>query len=540
MTALKAAHSVAQDVFHRVRRAWGESPFYQARLAGPAPDRLLFQPADPRAPDPAAGDAVIRGRFAVGADVIDCEGDLTSLWDRLAPGRSLFAAAHDFSWLRHLAAKGATGAKAARALTESWLDRFEKWSPDAWEPFLTGERLTQLCGYSDLLLKNSDALWRSRLLTAMARQTRHLSESSHRAGAGYDRLMTALALAIAALCLPGCEPALVRGLELLRRELRLQLRADGGHVSRNPSRQLAIVLRLRLLDQGHAALGHTAPPFLRHTLSRAAAALQFFRVGDGRLAVFHGGYEEDGRALAAALDTTEAPLEPTGFARDTGFQRLEAARTLLIVDTGPNMRPGYDSAGSFHFSSGRSRIVSNCGAGSHLPGDWERLLRQAPAHSSLATDVPLDEAAPPALRRAEDNRGQFLELTRIFAPGAGGADVSHTRRLYLAARGDNLRGEDELRCSASRAMWLRFHLHPSVKASSSRDGKSVVLALSNHEGWRFRANVIALSLEKSVYCGAGGLPVATQQIVIGPFSGASGQASLFAVKWAFQRLDGVG
>ena len=29
----------------------GESPFYQSRLRGPAPDRLYYQPDDPRTPD---------------------------------------------------------------------------------------------------------------------------------------------------------------------------------------------------------------------------------------------------------------------------------------------------------------------------------------------------------------------------------------------------------------------------------------------------------------------------------------------------------
>lgn len=546
-------------VFDRVSRAWGESPFYQAQLDGPAPDRLGHQPIDPYEPDAELGDAILRGRLSLGAQSIDCFGDLERLWDLAGREGPMHDFMHEFLWLRHLARFGVRAKEPALRLARAWFEAHERWSPDGWAPHTTGERLIHLCCHGQLVLAAGDALWRSRVLSSMARQTRHLARSGHRAGSAYDRLMTATALTVAALSLPGCEAASEKGLELLRRELRLQIRPDGGHISRNPSRQLEMVVRLQMVVKALEAQRLTPPGFLKHIVGRAAAHAQLFRAGDGKLAVFNGGFEDDGGALAAALHAVEHDVEPAGFARHSGFQRLEAARSVLIADVGA-ARGGavasnaYQSGASFHFSSGRSRIVVNCGSGDRMPGEWSAALRLAAAHSTVSVDPPsiagnIFRGAVITHRRAEEQRGHLLEIERSFA-GEGAAagataDLTHLRRFYLASRGDDLRGEDRLSRAAPAiggAWKIRFHLHSGVKASLARDGRSVILFLPNKEGWKFRTNVEAPAIEKSVYCGAGGMPQASEQIVISPASAEAlegGARGDIVIKWSFRRMDGV-
>lgn len=543
--ARAARHSGAssRDVFARVRRAWGESPFYQAQLKGPAPDRLLFQPDDPYAPDKTVAAALARGRIAAGDEQVDCEGELEKLWDLAAPGGALFAYMQEFSWLRHLAALGDGGKAPARALTRAWLDRYERWSLESWEPYYVSERLVQLCAHYPLLLAGTDALWRSRVLACMARQTRHLARAAPRAATGFERLMTALGLGIAGYCLPGCEGPAERGLEMARRELRLQLRPDGGHVSRNPSRQLKLALRLQGLLKAIEARGFQPPGFLRHQVQRAGAMASFFRIPDGRLAVFNGGCEDDPKALIAVQNGSDTDIAPADFARHSGYHKLAAARALLIVDTSDDSAAPYKSAGSLHFSSGRSRILVNCGSGAHRGGEWRRALEQRSAHTGLSF---LDGGPQPSFseiahRRGEEAAGRLLEVERRIVT-ANPEGASYLRRLFLTPSGADLRGEEMLAGLASgeidRAVW-RFHLHPTVRASLARDKKSVILLLPNKEGWRFKSNCPELALDKSVYCGGGGAPAASEQIVIraGAYERRDGTA--INVKWALARLDAV-
>ncbi len=531
----------SRDVFARMRKVWGESPFYQAQLKGPAPDRLLFQPDDPYAPDKALAMALARGRIAIGDGLTDCEGDLAKLWDMAAPGSALFAYMQEFSWLRHLAALGDDGKAPARALMRAWLDRYERWSSESWEPYFVSERLVQLCTHHPLLLSGADAMWRSRMLACMARQTHHLAHAAPRAATGFDRLMTALGLGVAGYSLPGCEGPAERGLEMARRELRLQLRPDGGHVSRNPSRQLKLALRLQTLLKAIEARGFQPPGFLRHQVQRASAMAAFFRTPDGKLAVFNGGFEDDPKALLAVQNGSGADIAPSDFARHSGYHKLTAARALLIVDTADDNASAYKSAGSIHFSSGRSRIFVNCGSGVHRGGEWRRALEQRSAHCGLSF---LDGGPQPSFgevthRRGEETTGQLLEFERqIITANPEGA--SYLRRLFLSPGGADLRGEELLAgCAPSeldRAVW-RFHLHPGVRASLARDKRSVILLLPYKEGWRFKSFCPELALEKSVYCGGGGAPASSEQIVILAGAYSRRDSAAINVKWALARLD---
>ena len=534
----------ARTLIGRVRKAWGESPFYQAQLKGPAPDRLFFQPEDPHTPDKDLARSLARGRIALGDETVDCAGELEGLWDLAQSDGALNAYLQEFSWLRHLNALGEEGRGPARVLMKAWLDRYERWSSETWSPYFVAERLTALCAHYPLVLSGADALWRSRVLSSMARQTRHLARTAHCAETGYERLMTALGLAVAGYCLPGCEGPAERGLEMVRRELRLQFRPDGGHVSRNPSRQLKVAIRLQTLAAAMDARGLQTPGFLRHMVMRASAMAVFFRCADGRLAVFNGGYEDDGRAVLAVQKELDPEAAPAHFARHSGYHKITAARALLIVDAANDAGPAHrcKSAGSLHFSSGRSRVFVNCGAGAHRSAEWRKALEGRAAHSALSFDM----ASPPAFgdiaqRRAEEAKGQLLELERRLLTARTDSAV-YARRLFLSANGADFRGEEALADLPleylEKAVW-RFHLHPTARASLARDRRSAIILLPNKEGWRFKSNCPEIRLEKSVYCGDGRAPVATQQIVVEASRFALNEIGELTVRWALRRQDAV-
>lgn len=534
-----------RSLIGHMRKAWGESPFYQAQLKGPAPDRLFHQPEDPRTPDADLAKSLARGRIALGDESIDCSGELEAVWDQVREGSPLYAYLHEFSWLLHLSALEEDGKAPARVLLKAWLDRYERWSAETWAPYFAAERLMALCAHYPLMLNGADALWRSRVLTAMARQTRHLARTAHCAETGYERLMTALGLGVAGYCLPGCEGPAERGLEMVRRELRLQFRADGGHVSRNPSRQLKLALRLQILASAISARGQQPPGFLRHMVMRASAMAVFFRCADGKLAVFNGGYEDDSCAVLAVQKAMDADAVPTDFARHSGYHRISAARSLLIVDAANDVseRRRFKSTGSLHFSSGRSRIFINCGNGGHRSSDWRKALGRRAAHTALSFDLPAPVVfGETAHRRAEEAQGQLLEIDRQIMT-ARTDNAGYSRRLYLSADGGDLRGEEAITSAPQELLdsaTFRFHLHPSVRASLARDKRSVILLLPNKEGWRFKSSCPDIRLERSVYCGGGEAPVATEQIILAAGeAGVSNDAGGLSVRWALQRLDAV-
>ena len=108
------------------------------------------------------------------------------------------------------------------------------------------------------------------------------------------------------------------------------------------------------------------PAALQDAIERMAPMLRFFRHGDRRLALFNDSLEEDGVLVDLVLTRSETKGRAPSHAPHTGFHRLQAVNSLVLIDTGKPPPRGFDDhahAGplSFELSHERERIIVNCG-----------------------------------------------------------------------------------------------------------------------------------------------------------------------------------
>jgi uncharacterized heparinase superfamily protein len=286
------------------------------------------------------------------------------------------------------------------------------------------------------------------------------------------------------------------------------------------------------------------PQALQSAIDRAAPMLRFFRHGDARFALFNGSDEETAERIDLVLARADAKGRAPLSAPHSGFQRLQAGRTLVLSDAGAPPPRGFDGAAhagilSFEMSYARERLVVNCGGYDGANAQWRAAARTTAAHSTLiVADTNAGElraeggfARAPRLiacERAEDDGAQWFEASHDAYESSFG--LIHARQLFLAADGDDLRGEDRLTGRAGQAFAIRFHLHPLVQASLTQEGSTVLLRLPSGTGFRLRAQGAVMSLAESVYLG-GGEPRKSQQVVLDGHVGSGGAT----VKWALRR-----
>lgn len=531
-----------------VAAAWHRSPLYRLLLSGPVPDRLIAAPIDILPGDPARGAHLIDGTFGFAGETVQAPG--SAPWQAGGGGPVWQEALEGFAWLRDLRAAATQPARTrARELVSSWIE--QRANPDAgsWRPGLLGRRLSAWLAQGDFLLKDADTEFTRGFLGSLARQVRHLSRTAMRGADGCERLAALKGLIESGLCLPQGEKRASQGLKLLDDELARQVASDGGHVERCPSTQLAVLRDLVELRQTLLGLHRAPSPALLGAIDRMAPMLRTFRHGDGRLALFNGSVEEESWLIDLVLIQSEAKGRPLASAPHSGFQWIQAGRALVVADVGRPPSVGRCSHGgtlSFEMSLGKERLVVNCGSYLGPNAEWREAMRATAAHSTLSIDdrnsselvAPGGLGRTPkrvAAERKEAEGSVWIEASHDgYGPTVG---LVHHRRLYLAADGNDLRGEDRLvrtggRRKRGHRFKVRFHLHPDVQGSLIQDGAAVLLRLKSGAGWQMRAAGGRLSLTESVYLGVPGQRRRAEQIVIdGPV-----EDDEIIIKWAFRRV----
>lgn len=516
---------------------------YRVSLRGRRPEALAFGPVDPWPGDEKRGAALLGDVYSfAGATVTG-----TTPWRPDGVSRQWIEAMHGFGWLRDLDALNSAEARAhGRRLTADWIKYCGVWDKLTWRADVLARRLVAWLSHSGLLLAEADRASADALLGSLAEQARHLRRIAASGPDGSQRIAAIKGLLFAALCLPGDDTRLTQGLDLMEHELDRQILADGGHVARSPAAQFDVFCDLVELRELLATARKPANDALRTAIDRMAPMVRFFRHGDGGLALFNTSTEQDPTLIDRALALGEAGGKAPSSAPHSGFERLLARRTLVITDVGAPTALSADHAHggtlSFEMSVDGQRMIVNCGA--HTGGDevWRDAMRATAAHSTAAVDngnmlERLDDGTlgrrPKRVihNRQEDGGNIWVEASHDGYRDSYG--LTHRRRLYLSADGDNLRGEDILSGGSGVARFtIRFHLHPSVKASLTANHTGALLRLQNGEGWRMHSEGAALVVADSVYLGRQGEVNRAEQIVL------SGQlkGSATTIKWALSRV----
>jgi uncharacterized heparinase superfamily protein len=529
----------------RFRNMVFANPVYRLTLLGQPPKRLTRLPPTAWPGDPARGAAIAAGRLVCAGQALEAD---RPAWHSRALDPAVVAELNSFVWLDDLAAQGDEPAKRrARDMIADWLERAPDWHPVAWAPHVMGQRIVTWLAQAAFLARGRNDELGPRILASLTRQVVHLGRTFGRGAEGVPRLIAIKGLVYAALCGIGSPRRAAKALRRLRRELAHQILPDGGHVSRAPSLHLRALATLVDIRGMLEAADRAVPVEVHAAIERMAPLVRYFRHGDGGLALFNGGVEEEPVFVEAVMERAGIAGDPPPIPHDLAFQRMAAGNTLVLLDAGPAPPKGYDSeahAGtlSIEVSAGPERVIVNCGAFPAPDDSWERAQRSTAAHSTLTIDD--TNSAEQLDDGGMGNGPQHVESTRDESDGniwvsashdgyRTNFNMTHRRRLFLSRGGDDLRGEDTLQGPHKGHFAMRFHLHPEVTPEVIQNGAAVLLRLHSGKAWRLQASGGRIELAESVYLGRRGEMWRSSQVVVsGPLTGQGA-----TLKWALKRHD---
>ena len=470
--------------------------------------------------DPVLAQEMSKGKFSFAGSTVTV---LPAKLFEIAPPTPKWAASlHSLNWLNHFVASGQELHRiVARQLVEKWgMPSNGRYSCND-----QSNALMSLSFAAHFLLDSSTA-FREPFFAIVERQIRRVS--SLRPKDPSDRLLQVISLQCASLAFR--TPHTLRDDANTRfcEAISQVILPDGGHISRNPQQLLETLLNIMPIRDAMLAHHQAVPQPLSAAIERMLPMLRMLSHGDHGLASFQGSGDTRTGVIKTIFETDKVSGRPLLLAPHSGYCRLSHRAGLLIADVGTPARCNGTLA--FEFSEGWHRIFNNCGMPVTTSQAWQDAAAGLAAHNTLEVDGfstgTLNQTRAEVINSP---RGSLLKCQNHMVGKAG--DVIHERCLFLSQTGRDLRGEDTL-TTVEHGFTIRFHLHPTVKATSIRKGSKVVLVLPNRAAWTFSAAGGAISLEESIFLADESGPRKTMQIVI-----RSSPENASPVKWALRRVE---
>lgn len=402
-----------------------------------------------------------------------------------------------------------------RALLLRWIRENPPAAGAGWEPYPTSLRIVNWIKWA-----LGGNVLPQECVQSLAVQVRWLCRRLEYHLLGNHLFVNAKALVFAGVFFEGPEAGnwLEKGLRILKREVRDQILADGGHFERSTLyHSLALEDMLDLYNVTTAYAG-AIPSRWQSTIAGWRERVGLMR--DWLAAMCH----HDGEISFfndAAIGIAPAPSELEQYAArlglpdrspsvqgithmsDSGYVRIEQGDAVLLLDVapvGPDYLPGHAHADTlaFEMSLFGQRVLVNSGS-SCYGNSGERLRQRGTAvHNTVVVDGQDSSEVWASFRVARRARPVGLEMVRNGGmimvrcahdgyrrlPGK----PEHLRRWLCS--GNRLVVEDRVSGSFESAE-ARFHLHPSVKivGNCKASGKGGKVMLQLPQGQRIRFSV---------------------------------------------------
>ena len=113
----------------------------------------------------------------------------------------------------------------------------------------------------------------------------------------------------------------------------------------------------------------------------------------------------------------------------------------------------------------------------------------------------------------------------------------HTRSIKILKKEDKIFGKDELKKTRNYSnpliYFIRFHIYPDTKIVKTKAGNSILISLTNGEGWLLQSETNEFYIEKSIYLGNKNKIINNESVSI------SGNINkeIISIKWEINRVS---
>jgi uncharacterized heparinase superfamily protein len=447
----------------------------------------------------------------------------TNLWKITNLEENKIKKLHNFCWLPALNIK--TEKELGCLIIDQWINNFSNYNEKYWTLDVVTMRLIYWISSYEIIFKNSDLIFRSKVINNIVKQTKHLFKNISLVNSGVDKIKSLAALILVGNSFEQYEEYTQYGLKNLEDELGSFINKDGFVKSKNPEDLFWALYFLVLIKEWLTLSRKQTPAFINIYINSLGICFKFLRFSNGDLPLFNGANHVNTEKFYEFLESRGYEFENMENIF-CGYAKIKSKKIELFIDANnPSsmLHSRNYQAGplSFELASNGIKFICNSGSGKNLGEELSYLSSSTAAHSTLTiNDTSSCIFQKNALIRKYfgnsliekhnifktefKNDKEFIQCIIAHDGYEKRFKILHERQITLFKSKNHIEGIDSLKCKSlenkNLTFSVRFHIHPDIRITKTM-GNDILLSSSEGEGWIFRSPQIPTKIEKNLYFG---------------------------------------
>ena len=430
---------------------------------------------------------------------------------------------HNFCWLPALNIK--TEKELGCLIIDQWINNFSNYNEKYWALDVVTMRLIYWISSYEIIFKNSDLIFRSKVINNIVKQTKHLFKNISLVSSGLDKIRSLAALILVGNSFEQYEEYTQYGLKNLEDELGNFINKDGFVKSKNPEDLFWTLYFLVLIKEWLILSRKQTPAFINIYINSLGISFKFLRFSNGDLPLFNGANHINTEKFYEFLESRGYEFE--GMENIfCGYAKIKSKKIELFMDANnPSsmLHSRNYQAGplSFELASNGIKFICNSGSGKNLGEELSYLSSSTAAHSTVTiNDTSSCIFQKNALvrkyfgnsliekhnivKKEFKNDKEFIQCIVAHDGYEKRFKILHERQITLFKLKNHIEGIDSLKCkdleNKNLTFSVRFHIHPDIRITKTM-GNDILLSSNEGEGWIFRSPQIPTKIEKNLYFG---------------------------------------
>jgi len=507
--------SILNLFFISFRNFYFKSSYYNKKLITFLPERIFYNPSTYLS---ASLTTISKDFYKI------TNASPESLWDVEIKNKQKFENLHSFLWLSKLDRKNSK--IVTKNIIKSWIKNFFHYDENTWEMEITAKRIIAWSSNTDITLEDSEKEYKKKFFLSLIKQSNFLIKNLKNLIHHPNKIICCSAIILSGMIFKENEINYKIGIKELEKSIKNYFDETGFPKSRNPEEVFTCLKYLILVREWLKEAQKPIPNFIDDIIHRCGNCYAILSSTNNQFPLFNGTTEIDHKDYDIFLKNLKYKFINKNH-EISDFVKIKKKKFEFFIDCGnppPNIYSNNYQAGclSFELISNKQKIICNSGYGKYLSPKLNSLSRSTAAHSALYINDTsscifqksqfinkiygnslVQKHKVLSKNYTEDNNYYSISASHNGYEKKFG--YIHKRSIKISKKEDKIFGKDELKKTKNYQnllnYFVRFHIYPNTKIVKTKAGNSILISLSNGEGWLLKCDTSNLDIEKSIFLG---------------------------------------